>query len=133
MRDPTADLDVVSFCFGIPPEQYLAEGIDRSLVRRAMWSLLPASVATKRTRGLQSPDWFEKLERRRTILAQEIVELSASPLARRAIDLDRLARAVENWPTGGWEKEEIIEEYQLALTRGVAGARFLRWTESVNG
>ncbi len=133
VRDPTADLDVVSFCFGVPPEQYLAEGIDRSLVRRAMWNLLPASVATKRTRGLQSPDWFEKLERRRTILAQEIFELSASPLARRAIDLDRLARAVENWPKGGWEKEEIIEEYQLALTRGVAGARFLRWMESVNG
>ena len=95
--------------------------------------LLPGAWRQSGLRGLQSPDWFEKLERRRTILAQEIVELSDSPLARRAIDLDRLARAVENWPKGGWEKEEIIEEYQLALTRGVAGARFLRWTESVNG
>jgi asparagine synthase (glutamine-hydrolysing) len=132
MRDPTADLDVVSFCFGIPPEQYLIEDIDRSLVRRAMWGLLPVSVATKRARGLQSPDWFEKLERRRATLAQEITDLSASPSARRAIDLDRLARAIENWPTGGWDKEEIIEEYQLAFTRGIAGARFLRWMESVN-
>ena len=26
VRDPTADLDVVSFCFGVPAEQYLAEG-----------------------------------------------------------------------------------------------------------
>ena len=40
VRDPTADLDVVSYCFGVPPEQYLAEGIDRSLIRRAMWGLL---------------------------------------------------------------------------------------------
>ncbi|HEY2534281.1 MAG TPA: asparagine synthase-related protein [Xanthobacteraceae bacterium] len=37
VRDPTADVDVVCYCFGVPPEQYLAEGIDRSLVRRAMW------------------------------------------------------------------------------------------------
>ena len=29
VRDPTADIDVVSYCFGVPPEQYLAEGIAR--------------------------------------------------------------------------------------------------------
>jgi asparagine synthase (glutamine-hydrolysing) len=132
VRDPTADIDVVSYCFGIPPQQYLAEGIDRSLVRRAMWGLLPEIVATNRTSGLQSPDWYEKLERRRETLAKEIAELSASPLARRAVDLDRLDRAIKTWPTGGWDTKEIIEEYHLALTRGVTGAQFLRWIESAN-
>ena len=29
VRDPTADIDAVSYCFGMPPEQYLAEGIAR--------------------------------------------------------------------------------------------------------
>ena len=48
VRDPTADLDVVSYCFGVPPEQYLAEGTDRSLIRRAMWGLLPETVLTNR-------------------------------------------------------------------------------------
>ncbi len=43
-RDPTADIDVVAYCFGVPPEQYLAEGVDRSLIRRAMWGLLPEIV-----------------------------------------------------------------------------------------
>ena len=45
VRDPTADLDVIAYCFGVPPEQYLAEGIDRSLIRRAMWGLLPEIVS----------------------------------------------------------------------------------------
>ena len=45
VRDPTADLDVISYCFGVPPEQYLAEGIDRSLIRRAMWGLRSGSRA----------------------------------------------------------------------------------------
>ena len=49
VRDPTADLDVISYCFGVPPEQYLAEGTDRSLIRRAMWGLLPEAVLTNRS------------------------------------------------------------------------------------
>lgn len=132
VRDPTADIDVVSYCFGVPPEQYLAEGTDRSLIRRAMWGLLPESVLTNRLHGLQDAGWFERIGRRRGELAREIAALSESPLARRAIDLARLERAVSNWPTGGWHRPEIFTEYNLSLMRGVAGGRFLRWFEAAN-
>ena len=132
VRDPTADIDVVSYCFGIPAEQYLAEGIDRSLVRRAMWGLLPDPVLTNRRRGLQGADWHRKLEARRGELAQELNELAKSALVRRAIDLGRLERAVKDWPRGGWHKAEVFHEYNLALTRGLAGGRFIRWIESAN-
>src|SRR5262245_5697381 len=132
VRDPTADIDVISYSFGIPPEQYLAEGIDRSLVRRAMWGLLPDVVLTNRLSGLQGADWYEKLETQRRELASEIAELAKSPLARRVIDLDRLEIAVRNWPKGGWHTPEVFQEYNLALTRGIAGGRFLRWVGSAN-
>ncbi|HWV54678.1 asparagine synthase-related protein, partial [Pseudorhodoplanes sp.] len=132
VRDPTADIDVVSYCFGVPPEQYLAEGIDRSLIRRAMWGLLPESVLTNRRHGLQDAEWHRRISGRRDEIAREIAALSGSPLARRAIDLPRLERAVSNWPTGGWHRPEIFTEYNIALMRGVAGGRFLRWFESTN-
>ncbi|MEA3187476.1 MAG: hypothetical protein QOD99_1306 [Chthoniobacter sp.] len=132
VRDPTADIDVVSYCFGIPPQQYLAEHIDRSLIRRAMWGLVPEIVLTNRLNGLQSPDWYEKLERRRETFQNEIAEFHNSPLVRRAIDLDRLEEAMKTWPTTGWDTEAVIDEYHLAFTRGIAGARFLRWIESAN-
>ena len=132
VRDPTADLDVISYCFGVPPEQYLAEGIDRSLIRRAMWGLLPDMVLTNRLSGLQAADWYEKLEAQRGEFARQIAELKESPLVRRVIDLVRLERAIKNWPTGGWHTTEVFNEYNLALTRGVAGGRFLRWFESAN-
>jgi asparagine synthase (glutamine-hydrolysing) len=131
-RDPTADIDVVAYCFGVPPEQYLAEGVDRSLIRRAMWGLLPEVVLTNRLIGLQSADWFEKLDGRREEFMTEIAEIATSPLARKAIDLDRLERALQTWPSQGWHRNRIIEEYHLALTRGIAGGRFLRWIESAN-
>jgi asparagine synthase (glutamine-hydrolysing) len=132
VRDPTADMEVVSYCFGVPPEQYLCEGIDRSLVRRAMWGLLPKSVLGNWRKGLQSADWYEKLERRRDKLATDISELSSSRLARRAIDLERLDKAVRNWPTGGWHTRQTSVEYEMALPRGVAVGRFIRWAESNN-
>ncbi|MGA8935333.1 MAG: asparagine synthase-related protein, partial [Pseudolabrys sp.] len=132
VRDPTADIDVVSYCFGVPPEQYLSEGIDRSLIRRAMWGILPEMVLTNRLTGLQGADWHEKLESQRHELAVQIAELSKSALARRIIDLVRLENAIKNWPTGGWHTAEIFREYNLALTRGIAGGRFLRWIESAN-
>lgn len=131
-RDPTADMDVVAYCFGIPPEQYLVEGVDRSLIRRAMWGLLPELVLTNRLMGLQSADWYEKLEGRREKFLTEIAEIATSPLARKAIDLPRLERALHSWPAGGWHRKKIVEEYHLAFTRGIAGGRFLRWIESAN-
>jgi asparagine synthase (glutamine-hydrolysing) len=132
VRDPTADIDVISYCYGVPPEQYLAEGVDRSLIRRAMWGLLPEMVLTNRLSGLQTPDWYEKLESQRGELARQIAELSESALVHRVIDLVRLERAINNWPTGCWHTTKVFQEYNLALTRGVAGGRFLRWFEAAN-
>jgi asparagine synthase (glutamine-hydrolysing) len=132
VRDPTADMDVVCYCFGIPPEQYLAEGIDRSLIRRAMWGLLPKAVLANRLSGLQAADWHEKLDKRRSDLARQVAEMSQSPLVCRIIDLVRIERALEAWPAGDWYAGPIFREYNLALTRGLAGGRFLRWFEQTN-
>jgi asparagine synthase (glutamine-hydrolysing) len=132
VRDPTADIDVVSYCFGVPPQQYLMEGIDRSLIRRAMWGLLPELVLRNRLNGLQAADWHEKLQSQRDALARQIAELKESPRARRIVDVARLERALGDWPTGGWHTAAVFQEYNLALTRGVAGGRFLRWFESAN-
>jgi len=132
VRDPTADIDVVSYCLGIPPEQYLLEGIDRSLIRRAMWGRLPDIILSNRLSGLQHADWYEGLADRRDELAHQVAALRQSPLARRIVDLPRLQRAVDNWPAGGWHTPEVFREYNLALTRGLAAGRFLRWFEGGN-
>lgn len=132
VRDPTADLDVVAYCFGVPPEQYLAEGVDRSLIRRAMWGLVPEMVLTNRRRGLQAADWSAAIRDRRGEIADEVAGLWQSPMARRAIDLPRLERAVANWPEDNWHTRETFIEYNLALMRGIAGGRFLRWIEQSN-
>ena len=131
-RMPTVDVDVIAFCLGIPDEQFLAEEIDRSLIRRAMWGLLPGPVVDSRRRGLQAADWFEKVERQHQAMSARIAELRANPLVQKAIDLDRLERAIRTWPKDGWGRRAVVEEYQLALTRGFGVARYLAWIDPVN-
>ena len=132
MRDPTSDLDVVSFCLGVPVEQFLVEGVSRSLVRRALWGILPPKVLANRRRGAHAPDWFEKLGRRKAAMEAEIADLDRSVLARKAIDLDRLRTAVREWPSENGNDRQILDEYQLALPRGLAMGRFARWFERTN-
>jgi len=132
LRDPTSDLDVVGFCLGVPVEQFLVEGVSRSLVRRALWGILPPKVLANRRRGAQAPDWFEKLGRRKAAMEAEIADLDRSALARKAIDLDRLRTAVREWPSENRNDRQILDEYQSALPRGLAMGRFARWFERTN-
>jgi asparagine synthase (glutamine-hydrolysing) len=131
-RLPVADVDLVEYCFGVPDEQYLAEGVHRSLIRRAMWGLLPPAVLTNWRSGLQSADWHEKAAGQRDALKAQIADIASSELARRALDLDRLARALDTWPTDGWHTRRVNDEYHLALTRGISAGRFLRWIDGQN-
>ena len=101
-------------------------------VWRAMWGLVPECVLTNRLSGLQAPDWYEKIECQRNEIAHQVKELSESPLARKAIDLERLENALQTWPKSGWHSRAVFTEYNLALTRGIANGRFLRWLDSKN-
>lgn len=132
VRDPTADVDLVSFCLAIPPEQFLVEDIDRSLIRRAMWGLVPESILTRRTRGVQASDWYEKLSAQREEFAKQIEVLRASPRVLRILDIDRLVASIDAWPSEGWEERRVEQEYRFVFARALAAARFLHWLDSTS-
>lgn len=61
-RDPTCDLRVVRFCMSLPLEQYVQDGIGRSLIRRATAGYLPDKVRmNQRIRGVQGADWLHRM------------------------------------------------------------------------
>ena len=126
LRDPTADVRVLEFCLAIPPDQFLYDGIPRALARRALADRLPKVVLDEQRRGLQAVDWHERLTAVRDRVAAEIERLGACEPARKAIDLARLRRLVENWPTGGWESDEVVSAYRFALLRAISAGHFLR-------
>lgn len=61
-RDPTNDLRVVRFCLSVPDEQFVQQGVDRSLIRRATARYLPDKVRLNRKRrGVQGADGVFRL------------------------------------------------------------------------
>lgn len=61
-RDPTSDPRVVRFCLSLPHDQYIQNGIDRSLIRRSTEGYLPDRVRMNiDTRGVQGADWIYRM------------------------------------------------------------------------
>ncbi|WP_078428893.1 lasso peptide isopeptide bond-forming cyclase [Alkalihalobacterium alkalinitrilicum] len=61
-RDPTNDMRVVQFCLSLPEEQYVQNGLDRALIRRATVNILPDKVRlNQQIRGVQGADWVHRM------------------------------------------------------------------------
>ena len=131
-RDPLADKRLVEYCLGVPTEEYLADGVPRALARRAFSDRLPSAVLNERRMGLQAADWHEGLSAARSEVAAEVDRLAACAPAAKVLDVEKMKRLIENWPTSGWEREEIEDRYRLALLRGISAGHFLRKTTGAN-
>lgn len=76
-RDPTNDLRVVDFCLSVPEEQFVQNGLDRALIRRATKNLLPDKVRLNlRTRGAQGADGIVRMEPQWKSFIKELEQLS---------------------------------------------------------
>jgi len=130
VRDPTADKRILDFCFSIPPEQYLAEGLSRSLIRRAMKGRLPDSVRLETRRGLQSADWYLPVGEALPAMRAELAMIAQSPAAREVLDLPRIHTLIDTFPTSGFENAEVRIQWHSALTYAISMGYFLRSHDS---
>jgi len=131
-RDPTADVRLLEFCLSVPMEQFLRGGTPKALAYRALADRLPKQVLEERRRGVQVADWHEDFAAARGSIVEELDRLEACPPAAAALDLPRLRRLTETWPSGGWERDDVRIPYRYALLRGIAAGHFLRRATGAN-
>ena len=124
-RDPTYDRGVIEFCLAVPLEEFMRGGQLRSLVRRAMAGRLPESTRRRTMRGRQSADWYLNMAAVHGEMVDEVQRLQRSPLASRMLDLQRMRSLIDNWPTSGFDRNDVASPYNAALSRGFAMGRFL--------
>jgi asparagine synthase (glutamine-hydrolysing) len=132
-RDPTADKRLVEYCLSIPTGEFLANGVQRALAKRAFADRLPAAVLNEGKKGFQGVDWHEGMTAARAEIAAELDRLDSRPPAAKALDIERMKRLVANWPASGWERPQVMGSYRLALARGFAVGHFLRKASRANG
>ena len=98
LRMPAFDRQLVEFCMGIPEDQYFRDGCDRWLIRRAMNGRLPNVVLYNKKSGAQAADWYTRLTRERTLIAEEVKRLALNVDVASIVDLQRLTAILEAWP-----------------------------------
>ena len=131
-RNPLADRRLLEYCLAVPTEEFVAGGMPRALARLALADRAPRVVTETLGRGLQSADWHVGLTAARPQLASELDRLETYPPISKLLDLGRLRRLVENWPSGGWERGDVVAHYRTALMCSIAAGHFLRRTAGGN-
>jgi len=84
------------------------------------------TVAQEAGRGSRAADRNEGMTAARTRILEEITRFEQNGPAARALDLARMHRLAENWPKDGWHREDMVEQYRLALLRSISVGHFLR-------
>nr|WP_221626746.1 asparagine synthase-related protein [Cohnella lubricantis] len=100
-RDPTNDQRVVRFCLSVPEEQYVRNGMDRALIRRATRSLLPDPIRLNQTvRGIQGADGVRRMSGDWRLFLKELKELSSDSAMAEYVNVPVLLENVERWNNG---------------------------------
>lgn len=125
-RDPTNDLRVIRFCLSVPEGQFVQNGVDRSLIRRAMEGRLPDTVRMNRKRrGVQGADGIFRMIPQWNSFLGELREMIQDPRASSYLNSSALTGCLER--LGSEPQPEMIydSEFRL-LTRGLVFYRFLK-------
>ncbi|WP_002146235.1 lasso peptide isopeptide bond-forming cyclase [Bacillus cereus] len=94
-RDPTNDLRIVQFCLSVPEEQYVQNGLDRSLIRRATKNFLPDKVRlNQRVRGVQGADGVYRMAPFWNEFIEEVEELSVDPIISEFLNVEVIKKAI---------------------------------------
>lgn len=123
VRDPTADVALLTFCFGILGDQYSMDGGERMLIRRATVGVLPEDVRWNTIRGEQAADVDMRMLNHTKAMEEELRMLGASGVVRAYIDVAAMQSA---WRSLLGEASSRRNRHATSLLlRGVMAGRFL--------
>ncbi|RKL66393.1 asparagine synthetase B [Salipaludibacillus neizhouensis] len=125
-RDPTNDLRVIRFCLSIPDDQYVQQGLDRALIRRATKDILPDKVRlNQRIHGVQGADWVHRMKPYWGSFVSEVDALTKDDRMLAFLDRDILNTALEKVKKGPRVEYATDTDYKI-LMRSIIISRFVK-------
>ncbi|AGX43808.1 asparagine synthase-related protein [Clostridium saccharobutylicum] len=96
-RDPTKDKRVVEFCLSLPIDQFVRNGEERLLIKRAMKEILPDKIRLNSfTKGLQSADWIQRLLPKQKYICDKLEEVIKDEESRKYLDIEKLKKQLKH-------------------------------------
>jgi asparagine synthase (glutamine-hydrolysing) len=91
--DPTADIRLVEYCQGVPPDQDTFQGGTRMLIRRSIAGIIPDFVRWNVVRGKQCADITGRVRENHHEIEQGITRLQASEGLNQYVDMKEIEKA----------------------------------------
>ncbi len=124
VRDPTTDVRLLEYCFGVPDEVHSHNGGERMLVRQAMEGLLPPEIQWNTVRGRQAADVALRLLDHRDEMEATLHGLESTPAVAEYLDLATLRAA---WQAlQAQVTTQTAQQATTLLLRGVMAGLFLQ-------
>ncbi|WP_337103061.1 asparagine synthase-related protein [Paenibacillus sp. YIM B09110] len=125
-RDPTSDPRVVRFCLSVPVEQYVQNGMDRSLIRRSTENYLPDKVRFNlRVRGVQGADWIHRMIPSWSAFTEELHQLCGDTGASYFLNVKQIKESLSK--IGNSPKAELaFDPNARLLMQSLIVYRFIR-------
>ncbi len=125
-RDPTNDPRIVKFCLSIPFHQYVQNGMDRALIRRATEGQLPDKIRlNQKVRGLQPADWVLRMRPQWGAFTDEIRELCRDASVAQWVNTDNILSALQEVGDEP-DAEAAFNPSTRLLMRSLIVGRFIR-------
>ncbi|WP_026672547.1 asparagine synthase-related protein [Alkalihalobacterium bogoriense] len=126
-RDPTNDKRVIQFCLSVPEEQYVQDGIDRALIRRATEHYLPNRIRlNQKNRGVQGTDWLHRMKPHWEKFLVEVDELKEDEELFKYVNAKVIEQARENIATREFDSNDAVNTHIKLLMRTIILSRFIK-------
>ncbi|UJF33933.1 asparagine synthase-related protein [Paenibacillus hexagrammi] len=125
-RDPTCDARVVRFCLSLPLEQYVQNGVSRSLIRRSTNGYLPDEVRmNQRIYGIQGADWIHRVLPSWGVVSEEVQALCRDSFLAGLLHIDQIQASLAK--IGPQPKpEQAYDPHVKIIMQASIVARFLK-------
>lgn len=124
---PCWDRQIVEFSLGVPPEQFLVGGWQRSLFRRAMDGILPPAIQWRRDKHVFVPDFHRRVMEAKPEIVQFLDSIKDNIQVQRIIDVRRIKDQLDRIrPVKG--RKDWDSEAQAIVMKGIIYIKFLHWT-----
>lgn len=128
-RDPSNDLRVIRFCLSLPEEQYVQNGRDRALIRRATEHYLPDIVRlNQQVRGAQGVDWVHRMQPHWNAYVYELEQMCNDPIITPYINGVVIKEAIHQ-ARSGVNAHYVMDPNSKILMRALIVYRFIQSLE----
>lgn len=125
-RDPTNDLNLIKFCLSVPENQFVNNGLDRSLIRRSTKKYLPDEVRLNmRSRGVQGADSIYRMTPYWYTYIEELERMSVDDVVGEYLNIKVIKDALKK--IKGKPKPELAFDFDFRiLMRSLIMYRFIK-------